>query len=195
LKKKKSEQVGSAAANHPPHAATAATTKSAARPVIQSISIKQAMAGKTVSAAETGAPLPAETSVAPLAVSSKTSGNQPVAQEALTVAWNAFADSLKTEDIRLFSILTAQIPELDGETKIVFRIGSPLQKEPLQKIQSRLLQYLFAALDNHHIEIEIVISEKSETAKAYTAEEKFVQMSLKNPVLKTFKQQFTLDFD
>jgi len=113
----------------------------------------------------------------------------------LTEAWNKFADTLKTEDVRLFSILTAQAPVMEGETKIVFQISNPLQREPFQKIQPSLLQYLQTALKNEKIEIEIVVPEKSEMIKAYTPEDKFAQMSRKNPALLTFKQQFGLDFD
>jgi len=115
--------------------------------------------------------------------------------QSLADAWNSFADALKTEDTRLFSILTAHTPTLEDETKIIFQISNPLQKEPLQKIQPRLLQYLRSALNNENTEMEIVLSEKNETTKAYTAEDKFAQMSRKNPVLLTFKQQFGLDFE
>jgi hypothetical protein len=83
---------------------------------------------------------------------------------------------------------------LEGETKIVFQISNPLQEEPLQKIKSELLKHLRATLDNENVEIEIALAEKNETIKAYTAEDKFAQMSRKNPARLTFKQQFTLDF-
>ena len=109
--------------------------------------------------------------------------------------WNSFADTLKTEDVRLFSILTAHTPTMENESKIIFQITNPLQKEPLQKIQPSLLQHLRTALDNENAEIEFVLAEKTETAKAYTAEDRFAQMSRKNPVLLTFKQQFGLDFE
>ena len=114
--------------------------------------------------------------------------------ENLTTAWNSFADTVKN-DTCLFSILTTNIPLLKDETKIVYQISNVLQKEPLQVIESKLLQYLQTSLDNENLVIEIVLSENSESAtKAYTAEEKFAQMSRKNPALMTFKQQFMLDF-
>ena len=116
-------------------------------------------------------------------------------QETLSEAWNSFADTLKTDDFRLYSTLTAHTPTLENGTKIIFQISNPLQKEPLQKIQQRLLQYLKTALNNENTEIEIVLAEKNETAKAYTAEDKFAQMSRKNPALLTLKQQFALDFE
>jgi hypothetical protein len=57
------------------------------------------------------------------------------------------------------------------------------------------LEHLRTSLDNETVEIEIVLSENTETSKAYTAEDKFAQMNRKNPVLLTFKQQFSLDFE
>jgi len=128
----------------------------------------------------------------PLPLPVKT-GNRPVSQETLTAAWNEFANTVKTEDTRLFSILIDHQPVLADETKIIFHISNPLQNEPLQKIQPRLLQHLKTTMDNENTEIEIVLTENNETAKAYTIEDKFVQMSRKNPSLLTFKQQFSLD--
>ena len=47
---------------------------------------------------------------------------------------------------------------------------------------------------NKAVEKEITTIETKTTTKAYTAEEKFAEMSLKNPALMAFKQQFSLDF-
>jgi len=144
--------------------------------------------------AEKPAPAQTETITDEPTPTSIIAGNKPISLESLAAAWNSFANAVKTEDTRLFSILTAQAPVLEGETKIVFKIMNLLQNEPLQKIQPRLLQHLKTTLDNEKTEIEIVLAEKNETAKAYTAEDKFAQMSHKNPCLLTLRQQFSLDF-
>ena len=123
-------------------------------------------------------------------------GNKPITNENLIASWNSFANALKTEDTRLYSTLTAYTPNLEDETKIIYKISNPLQKEPLQKIKSKLLQHLQTELDNGKAEIEFVFADKNEIAKvAYTIEEKFAQMMRKNPALMTFKQQLNLDFD
>jgi len=145
-------------------------------------------------AAEKPKPAQIETETGETAPISVTAGDKAVTCEALAAAWNSFANTVKTEDMRLFSILTAHTPVLEGETKIVFKIMNPLQNEPFQNVQTRLLQHLKTTLDNEKAEIEIVFAEKNETAKAYTAEDKFMQMSRKNPSLLTFRQQFSLDF-
>ena len=189
VEKKKSEQIAPVAQIHSP--TVASTTPQKTHPVIPSISIKEAMTGKS----STVQPEPATINAIPESPPSGDLGGLPITQESLTAAWSSFTAALKDEDTRLFSMLTAHVPKLEGESKIIYQISNPLQKEPLQKIQPRLLQHLWTALDNYHAEIEIVLDEKNETAKAYTAEEKFAQMSRKNPVLKTFKQQFALDFE
>jgi DNA polymerase-3 subunit gamma/tau len=196
VEKKNSEQV--APVQNKPATTPTVSPKAAPRPTIPSISIKQAMAGqsepKSAPATESTLPQEEKTTAPPVEPLPK-AGNKPVTQDALAAAWNSFANALKSEDARLFSMLTAHTPSLEDETKIVFQISNPLQKDPLQKIQSKLLRHLRAALDNENAEIEIVLAEKDETNKAYTAEDKFAQMSRKNPALLTFKQQFTLDFE
>ena len=122
-------------------------------------------------------------------------GNNPITNETLTAVWNNFANEFKTEDPRLYSVLTAFTPNLENETKIIFQINNTLQKESLLKTESELLRHLKTVLDNKNVEIEFVIAEKIETTKiAYTNEEKFAEMSRKNPALMTFKQQLHLDF-
>jgi DNA polymerase-3 subunit gamma/tau len=191
VEKKNAEQVAPAAPGKP----AATSPKSAPRPAIPSISIKQAMAEpKPTPAIKTEPPQVVEPADKPAEPATKP-GNRPITREALIEAWTGFADALKSDDTRLFSMLTAYTPDLENKTRIVFQISNPLQKDPLQKIQSRLLRHLRAALDNASAEIEIVLAEKNETAKAYTTEDKFAQMSRKNPALLTFKQQFTLDFE
>ena len=195
VEKKKTEPVVSAAPNSLQATKSTEAPKAAARPVIPSISIKQAMTRHPEPAAAPVAEIPEAKATPVPAEPPPATGNKPISQENLTAAWNDFAEALKKEDTRLFSMLTAHTPSLEGETKIVFRISNPLQKDPLQKIQPRLLKHLQIALDNGNAEIEIAIAEKNETAKAYTAEDKFLQMSRKNPSLLTFKQQFALDLE
>ena len=198
VEKKNAEPVVPATQTKPTATASAAA-KTATRPVIPSISIKEAMAvhpeTKTTPVAEPTTTSKVEVTTAPIAAPSATSCNQPITQEALTTAWNSFAAAVKTEDTRIFSMLTAHFPKIENETHVVFHISNPLQKEPLQQIQSRLLQHLRTALNNENADVEVRLVEKNDPHKAYTAEDKFAQMSRKNPVLMTFKQQFILDFE
>ena len=186
--KKKSDPLASAASNKTQPSVSATTPKEAPRPVIPSISIKEAMSGhQQPKPLEKPTPPQIETRAGEPLPTSVMAGNKPITPETLAAAWNSFADAIKPEDTRLFSILTAQAPVLEGETKIIFKIANTLQQEPLQKIQPRLLQHLKTTLDNEMTEIEVVLN-------AYTAEDKFAQMSQKNPSLLILKQQLMLDF-
>ncbi len=176
------------------------TTRQAPKPIIPSISVKHAMAGQAIPPpvvpATTETPAVAAVEETPtIEAPAKKYANTPITQEALVAAWTGFADSLKAEEPRLYSMLMAHTPQLENETEIIFQISNPLQREPLQKIHSQLLRHLRGALDNEKAEIKIIVAEKTETTKAYTAEDKFTQMSRKNPALLNFKQQFSLDFD
>jgi DNA polymerase-3 subunit gamma/tau len=150
---------------------------------------------KTTPVVKPAQPLSEEVAILPDEAPTAKTDNKPITQEALTAAWNKFAEALKTEDARLFGILSSHTPGIKDETKIIFSIGNALQKEPLQKELSRLLQHLRNELENGKIEIEITLTEKNETGKAYSNEDKFAQMCRKNPSLMTFKQQLNLDFD
>ena len=187
-RKKKSDDVAPAAQK--PAQATA--PKPASRPVIPSISIKEAIQvpSSRVEVPSSEVEIPSsEVEISGLKI--EVSGSETVN---LKSAWNDFADTMK-DDARLYSMLTANSPNLKGETKIVFQISNALQKEPFQKIEPLLLQHLRSASGNENLEIEIVIAEKGDISqKAYTAEERFAQMSRKNPALITFRQQFMLDF-
>jgi len=197
-RKKKTENVTPAEKTATKPQATAATPKVAARPVIPSISIKQAISGKpepkTAHIVQPEQPPPVEAPADHAVTNPVSFEKKPITQENLISAWNSFADTIK-DDTRIFSTLTSHSPALEDETKIIFAISNSLQKEPLQKIQPKLLQYLQTAFGNETIEIEIVLSEKNENSKIFTAEEKFAQMNSKNPALMTFKQQFNLDFE
>jgi DNA polymerase-3 subunit gamma/tau len=196
VEKKNDERVATSSQNR---TTVEPTTDSAPKPVqkaaIPSISIKNAMSGTVPVVAPPVALKPEEEAKPGVLPPQEASADTPITQDALTVAWNSFADSLKTEEPRLYSILTAYSPQLRDETGIIFFINNPLQKEPLQKIHSRLLQYLRSTLHNAKIEIQTLLAEQTESAKAYTAEDKFALMGKKNPALLTFKQQFMLDFD
>ena len=150
------------------------------------------MSGTAVKIEEPATSVPSQE---PQAKVQTTTNLTPVTTQSMETAWNEFAAKIKPENTRIFSILTSETPRLEGDTKIVYQLSSVLQKEALQKIETRLLQYLKTALDNANVEIEFVVNENSEnTKKAYTNEDKFAQMVLKNPALQTFKQQFMLDF-
>jgi DNA polymerase-3 subunit gamma/tau len=180
-----------------PAAATTApgTAKPPQKTVIPSVSIK-----KYTAAAETVEPAKIAEPVEPLLPLEKTpekaeTDNMPFSQEELVSAWNEFAESVKVDEPRLYSILTAYPAQLKNGTEVVFLINNVLQKEAMRKIEPQLLSYLRKSLKNEKIDILVEQAVKTEKSKAYTQEDKFAQMSKKNPALLTLKQNFMLDFE
>ncbi len=170
---------------------SAASPKTPPKQVIPSIQIKTALAGAST-------PKKQETEKEPQNIVTEpavTYGNQPVQPEAVVTAWNEFAESIKADDSRLYSILTTASPRLKEETKIFFSINSPLQKDAIDRVKQNLLKYLQSKLDNAKISLNIVLLEKPEHKKAFTSEEKFADMCEKNPSLLVLKQKLMLDFE
>ncbi len=199
VEKKNDERVATSTAQ--PKTTVTSTSPGTSKPVqkapLPSISIKNAMSGQAVVA-------PSSSSTEPIAVERETSVPEDIAektigisftQEALVKVWNEFAHALKNENPRLFSTLTAHSPQLKDETEIIFLVNNALQREPLQHVQAKLLQYLRTSLQNNKVELSIQVAEKKENTKPYTAEDRFTQMSKKNPALLSFKQRFMLDFE
>jgi DNA polymerase-3 subunit gamma/tau len=154
---------------------------------IPSVSIKEALSSQ---------PPPVQKNVT-LPQNEQTTENmptKPVTQEALTEAWLSFAEMNRTEK-QNYSLLTNSTPQLAQDTKVNFTVNNIFQQEAFQKIHSVLTDYLRGKLNNHQVEILLILAEKRDAPKAYTAEEKFAQMSKKNPLLLTFKQKLMLDFE
>jgi DNA polymerase-3 subunit gamma/tau len=185
VEKKKSEQPVESPSPEKQTVATATPSQRA----LPKISIKEALAAKPVTAEQPVSRQPdkQEDAEKPLA-----DQNSPVTQEALTAAWASFAEKHKNET-RYYSLLTANIPQLEG-LKINFPVTNIFQ-ETLQKIRPELLKYLCEQLQNSHMELFSVLLEKQESQKAYTAEDKFEEMSKKNQALLALKQRFMLDFE
>lgn len=115
-------------------------------------------------------------------------------QDQLNDAWMKFAETLRTDDPRMFSTLTAQMPELKANYVIEMNVVSSLQQEEVEKIKFKILRSLRSTLQNGMLNVEIVMKETENAKRFYSDKEKFEAMAQKNPNLLKFKQQFGLDF-
>ena len=119
-------------------------------------------------------------------------------QEELTQQWLAFAEKIRVEMPRSYSIIKSQHPDLKDDHIINLILVNKSQAEDFNlRIREGLLDFLRNKLHNNLITIEIDIAEDpaSNGKKPYTAEEKFKHMAEKNPVLQKLKQDFNLDFE
>ncbi|MBC2844875.1 DNA polymerase III subunit gamma/tau [Winogradskyella flava] len=118
---------------------------------------------------------------------------EPVKQEALTEAWNAYAASMdkKGEKI-LASILQMDEPKLN-ETTIHLTYSNNTNKIELERSQFPLLAYLRKTLKNYDLHLEITVNEEIAKKYAFTPQEKYEKLKEKNPNIELLKKTFGLD--
>ena len=118
-------------------------------------------------------------------------------QSDLEASWKNYATKISLEGKHnLSSILKEKIPYLHENFKVKVQLINNVQKELLDLEKQSLLKFLKEKLYNDKITLEIEINFKKEIeAKAYTEEDKFEQMSQKNPSLINFKNKLDLEID
>ncbi|WP_299361906.1 DNA polymerase III subunit gamma/tau [Winogradskyella sp.] len=118
---------------------------------------------------------------------------EPVTQEALTDAWNAYAATMdkKGEKI-LASILHMAEPKL-RDTTIHLSYSNNTNKIELERAQYPLLSYLRKTLKNFDLHLEITVNEEIAKKYAFTPQEKYEKLKEKNPNIELLKKTFGLD--
>ncbi len=119
-------------------------------------------------------------------------------REELIHQWLAYADKIREEMPRSYSMLKSQLPDLKEDHTISLSLVNKSQAENFNsRIKEGLQDFLRNNLQNKLItfEINIVEDPAGNEKKPYTAEEKFKHMAEKNPVLQKLKQDFNLDFE
>jgi DNA polymerase-3 subunit gamma/tau len=119
-------------------------------------------------------------------------------QDELVHQWLSYANRIKEEMPRFYSMLKSQLPELKEDNTITLALINKAQAEDFNsRIKAGLMDFLKDNLQNKLITIEIDFTEDNRNSgkKPYTAEEKFKFMAGKNPVLQKLKQEFNLDFE
>ncbi len=117
-------------------------------------------------------------------------------EDRLVEVWNSFANVCKKQGKEsLFSILTKRNPKLCEKNIIEFTIENTVMETAFIASRADLLEYLFRELNNHHLEIVLIVNKEIGEKVAYTNREKFLQLSEKNPMLLKFKQQLDLEVE
>ncbi|MFB2119855.1 DNA polymerase III subunit gamma/tau [Parapedobacter sp. 2B3] len=121
---------------------------------------------------------------------------QAFSHETLLQHWHALADKLKAENkINLFTLMTANAPELQPDFNIGVVIENPIQQDLLSASKIDILNDLRTNLRNFAIDL-IPIAVKNETArKPYTSQEKYQAMVAKNPTLDVLRKTFNLGLE
>jgi DNA polymerase-3 subunit gamma/tau len=124
------------------------------------------------------------------------SWNNEFTPEELQKVWYDYARSIKSENPRLFSMLTARSPRLKGKQVVVFPLQNETQEVELLKEKTPLFNYLRRELKNAGLRLEIeYVRNGTGQQKAFTAADKYKLLAEKNPVLNKLKDTLNLDLE
>ncbi len=116
--------------------------------------------------------------------------------ETLLQHWHVLADKLKAENkINLFTLMTANAPELQPDFNIGVVIENPIQHDLLSVSKVDILNELRTGLRNFAIDLVPIAMKKDTIRKPYTAQEKYQAMAAKNPALDVLRKTFNLGLE
>lgn len=123
--------------------------------------------------------------------------NDAFSFDQLMTAWKEFALIMDDKgNTNLSKALLRRNPELKDDVVVHFTLDNKPLHDELKELRTDLLTHLKEKLNNSFIQLETIIAESTITTDiAYTAKEKFIKMTEKNPSLDKLRQQFGLELD
>jgi len=119
-------------------------------------------------------------------------------EEEFQKVWDELAENIKKEALEgssmVYSSMKSRKPTIQDDFKIQILVDNKSQAEEVMHFRTDLHDHLRKKLSNGAIEIHVKVNKDKKQRKAYTDEEKFVEMCEKNPQLLELKKQFDLDF-
>ncbi|MCK9618298.1 MAG: DNA polymerase III subunit gamma/tau [Lentimicrobiaceae bacterium] len=116
-------------------------------------------------------------------------------QKEMEQAWKTFADSIAEENPNFFATLTKKKPKLKENYCIELQIDNKIQEDEIFQRKPELLGFLHKTLNNNKIQITILITKSEDTIRPYTPIEKLNALAEKNPLIKKFKEDHSLELD
>ncbi|WP_353197387.1 DNA polymerase III subunit gamma/tau, partial [Parapedobacter defluvii] len=121
---------------------------------------------------------------------------EPFNYDQLLKEWHAVADKLKTENkINLFTLMTANPPQLLADFKVGVTVENPIQMDLLNISKIDMLNELRIKLRNFAIDLVPIEAANDVVRKPYTAQEKYQAMAAKNPALDVLRKTFNLGLE
>ncbi|WP_257670067.1 DNA polymerase III subunit gamma/tau [Parapedobacter tibetensis] len=121
---------------------------------------------------------------------------EPFSHDDLLREWHAFANQLKAGNkINLFTLMTANAPQLLPDFQIGVVVENPIQQDLLSTSKIDILNELRRKLRNFSIDIIPIQLAKDVARKPYTAQEKYQAMAAKNPALDMLRKEFNLGLE
>jgi len=110
----------------------------------------------------------------------------------LKVWQDCIANLHQANEKLLVSILKTNKPKVMGQN-IELTLPNAVMASSFQKGKSKLLTCIRTALNNHKIDIKIIVNEGTTKEYIYTPQEKYEALKKKNPNLTLFRKTFKLD--
>ena len=98
----------------------------------------------------------------------------------------------KANEKLLVSVLKTNKPKVEGDN-ITLTLPNAVMASSFQKGKLKLLSCIRTALNNHQIDIKIIVNEGTTKSYIYTPQEKYEALKKKNPNLSLFRKTFKLD--
>ena len=115
-------------------------------------------------------------------------------EEILRKHWNEFVDQIDAKGQKILaSNLSVDTPKLKNDVIICIEMPNDTMKKEIERENFELMEYLRAKLNNHFIQLQISVNEKSAKKFAFTPEEKYEKLREKNPAIDLLRKTFDLD--
>ncbi len=108
--------------------------------------------------------------------------------------WKLYKEKLQKEGKIILASAFENLPEVDGNN-ILLTIENKSLEDNFNNKKGDILAFLKTELKNFDIQITTQINKDIKNKKAYTPQEKFDKMKLKNPTLVILKQKLDMDVD
>ena len=111
----------------------------------------------------------------------------------LELKWNEYLLSLQQRPSLKAAL--SQVPEITDDLRLEVTVSNSVQLEMVRDIKPQIVSWLRSELRNSGIDLIVRIDDSRPEKMIYTDQEKFQEMSRKNPSLLFLRQKFGLDFE
>jgi DNA polymerase-3 subunit gamma/tau len=122
-------------------------------------------------------------------------GKEPINQESLDLAWSDLITKFVNKE-RLYNALKTEKLILKDNCIGLLSVHNNSLEQALQKLKTRMVQFIQSKLNNKDFTLEIKVKESNEinSDKLYTDRDKYNFLVKKNPNIEKLKNDFDLDF-
>lgn len=118
----------------------------------------------------------------------------PFTRDQLIDAWVGLNKHFPREE-RLLAMLSAATPEILNPRLCRITVANPWQKQEFAKFGKQVMNIVREQLKNDYLMLQVDVETRTETARAYTAAEKYKLLAKQNPHLEELKNKMNLQLE